>query len=84
MTTNQHTKTNRRNAVRRLIAGVILGAAPLLIAVGTATAAHADTTVSTPGPSFHSPGHRPAFPHQTDQPSPGTPAHHHHQRHGGW
>ena len=83
MTTNQNSTTTRRTAIRRLIAGMILGAAPLLIAVDTA-AAHADTTVSTPDPSFHSPAHHPAFPRQNDQPSPGTPAHHHHQRHGGW
>ena len=84
MTTNQKTKTTRNNAVRRLIAAVLLGAAPLLIAVDTATAAHADTTVSTPGPSFHAPAHHPAFPNQNDQPLPGTPAHHHHQHHRGW
>ena len=84
MTTNQNSTTTRRTAIRRLIAGMILGAAPLLIAVDTAAAAHADTTVSTPDPSFHSPAHHPAFPRQNDQPSPGTPAHHHHQRHGGW
>ena len=56
MTTNQNSTTTRRTAIRRLIAGMILGAAPLLIAVDTA-AAHADTTVSTPGPSFHSPAY---------------------------
>ncbi len=83
MTKNQNT-TRHANAIRRLTAGVIMGIAPLLITVGTATAAHADTTVSTPDPSFHSPAHHLAFPHQTDQPSPGTPAHHHHQHHGGW
>ena len=82
MTTNQNT-TSHANAIRRLTTVVIMGIAPLLITVGTATAAHADTTVSTPDPSFHSPVRHPAFPGQTDRPSPGTPAHHHHQHHSG-
>ena len=82
MTTNQNT-TSHANAIRRLTTVVIMGSAALLITVGTATAAHADTTVSTPDPSFHSPVRHPAFPGQTDRPSPGTPAHHHHQHHSG-
>lgn len=76
--------TCHANAIRRLTAGVILAVAPLLITVATANTAHADTTVSTPDPSFHAPAHHPAFPRQTDQPAPGTPAHHHHQHHSGW
>lgn len=83
MTTNQNIAL-RTNAVRRLAAGLIIGIAPLLITVAAASTAHADTTVSTPDPSFHAPAHHPAFPHQTDQPSPGTPAHHHHEHHKGW
>ena len=71
MTTNQNSTTTRRTAIRRLIAGMILGAAPLLIAVDTAAAAHADTTVSTPDPSFHSPAHHPASPARTTSPRPG-------------
>ncbi|MCB0937866.1 MAG: hypothetical protein KDB55_17940 [Mycobacterium sp.] len=82
MTTNKNTNANRTNAIRRLIAGAILGAAPLLIAVGTATAAHAETTTSnSPDPGFHAPAHHEAFPEQTNQPAPGTPTHHHHQHH---
>ena len=57
MTTNQNS-TPYANAIRRLTTVVIMGIAPLLITVGTATAAHADTTVSTPDPSFHSPARR--------------------------
>ena len=82
MTTNQ-TTTTRSNAIRRLIAGLLLSTAPLLIAIDTATAAHADNTVSTPDPSFHAPAQHPAAPHPAGQPTPGTPAHHHHQHHGG-
>lgn len=81
MTTNRNTKINRTNRIRCLIAAAILSAAPLTIAIDTATPAHADTTVSTPNPSFHSPAQHPAFPHQSTVPSPGTPAHHHHQHH---
>ena len=63
MTTNKNTNANRTNAIRRLIVGAILGAAPLLIAVGTATAAHAETTTSnSPDPGFHAPAHHEAFP----------------------
>lgn len=80
MTTNQIT-TIHSHAIRRFVAGVILCAATPLFAIGAATAAHADTTVCTPGPSFHAPAHHQVFPLQTDVPSPGTPAHHHHEHH---
>jgi hypothetical protein len=55
-----------------------------MIAIDIAAPAHADTTVvSTPDPSFHAPVPHPAFPHQSEQALPGTPAHHHHQHHKG-
>lgn len=80
MTSNQSTRTN---AFRRLIAGMILGVAPMLVAIDTAATAYADTTVSTPDPGFHAPVHHQPFPTQHDDGAPGTPAHHHHQhRHG--
>ena len=81
--TNNQTNNNLAKGIRRLIAALILSAAPLLIAIDSATVAHADSTVSTPDPSFNAPTPHPTFPLQTDRPSPGTPSHHHHQHHGG-
>ena len=62
---------------RRIAATAALLAAPALIALGTATAGHADTQVVNNGPSIS----HPAFPHQTNTPQPGTSIHHHHQNH---
>jgi hypothetical protein len=81
-TTANTTTIESRSArlIRRCAAGAMLGAAPALIALGTATAGHADTVAHNPGPSVSAPSH-PAFPGQTthaDQ--PGTPGHHHHQK----
>ena len=73
------TQTSSTTWVRRVMAGAVLAAAPALIALGPATAAHADTTVTSPGPSVHAPAHHPAFPNQTNMPQPGTRTHHHHQ-----
>lgn len=84
MTTNQNTNANRTNAIRRLIAGAILCAAPLMMAIGTATAHAEATTTNSPDPSFHAPEYHEAFPSETNQPMPGTSTHHHHQHnHGG-
>jgi hypothetical protein len=66
---------------RRIAATAALLAAPALIALGTATASHADTAVTTNGPSISAPVQHPAFPHQTNTPQPGTSVHHHHQNH---
>ncbi len=66
------------NAVtRRIAAATALLAAPVMIALGTATISHAETSVSNTGPSIS----HPAFPHQTNTPQPGTAVHHHHQNH---
>lgn len=76
------TKTRNTTAttwVRRLMAGVVLAAAPAFIALGPANTAHADTSGTSPGPSVNAPAHHPAFPNQSNMPQPGTPAHHHHQ-----
>ena len=62
---------------RRIAATAALLAAPALIALGTASAGHADTQVVNNGPSIS----HPAFPHQTNTPQPGTSIHHHHQNH---
>jgi hypothetical protein len=43
-------------------------AAPALIALGTATASHADAAVTNNGPSISAPVQHPAFPHQTNTP----------------
>ena len=65
---------------RRIAATAALFAAPALIALGTATMSHADSTVTQHGSSIStSPITHPAFPHQTHIPVPGTSSHHHHQ-----
>jgi hypothetical protein len=70
------------NAIsRRIAATAALLAAPALIALGTATASHAETTVRYNGPATSAPQLHPAFPHQSNTPQPGTSVHHHHQNH---
>jgi hypothetical protein len=70
------------NAItRRVAATTALLAAPALIALGTATASHAETTVRYNGPATSAPAQHPAFPHQSNTPQPGTSVHHHHQNH---
>ena len=64
---------------RRIAATAALFAAPALIALGTATAGHADPSTTNNGPTIS----HPAFPHQTHIPLPGTAAHHHHQNNHG-
>jgi hypothetical protein len=66
---------------RRIAATAALLAAPALIALGTATASHADTSVRYNGPATSAPAQHPAFPHQANTPQPGTSVHHHHQNH---
>jgi hypothetical protein len=66
---------------RRIAATAALLAAPALIALGTATASHAETTVRYNGPATNAPVQHPAFPHQANTPQPGTSVHHHHQNH---
>lgn len=72
------------NAVfNRIAAGTVLVAAPVLIALGTAAAGHADTT--NPGPSINQPTPHKLFPTQDfSNVTPGTWAHHQHQLHRGW
>ena len=60
---------------RRIAAGIVLAAAPTMIALGVATSSEAATTVANNGPSIS----HPAFPHQDNMPQPGTAVHHHHQ-----
>lgn len=45
------TTTTKTTWIRRVAAGAVLAAAPALIALGTATSSHADST----GPNFNSP-----------------------------
>jgi hypothetical protein len=66
---------------RRVAATAALLAAPALIALGTATMSHADSTVRYNGPSISARVQHPAFPHQTNMSKPGTPEHHRHQNH---
>ena len=72
------------NAVfNRIAAGTVLVAAPVLIALGTAAAGHADTT--QPGPVDQPADTAPAVPDPgLLQCDPGTWAHHQHQLHRGW
>jgi hypothetical protein len=66
---------------RRVAATAALFAAPALIALGTATMSHADSTVTQHGTSISTrPVQHSAFPHQANTPKPGTPEHHHHQK----
>jgi hypothetical protein len=79
MNTTSNTNTVRTNLIRRIAAGAVLAAAPALIALGTATASHADSVVPNPGPRIH------AGQQHTDGVNgtvvkPGTPEHHHHQK----
>jgi hypothetical protein len=64
---------------RRIAAAAALIAAPALIAVGAATASHADSGVRYNGPSISHPVQHPAFPNQGNFPKPGTREHHRHQ-----
>jgi hypothetical protein len=66
---------------RRIAAGAALVAAPVLIALGTATMSHADTNLGNASANTVT---HPAFPHQTNMPQPGTPEHHRHQWNRGW
>lgn len=66
---------------RRVATTAGLLAAPALIALGTATMSHADTSITNNGPSISRPAHHEAFPNQHNTPQPGTSIHHHHQNH---
>ncbi|CAN5353437.1 hypothetical protein BH09ACT8_BH09ACT8_31390 [soil metagenome] len=70
-----------KNVTRRIAAGLALAAAPAMIALGTATMSHADTSVSAGRGAPATSISHPAFPHQTNAPQPGTSVHHHHQNH---
>lgn len=62
------------NLTHRLAAGFALAAAPAVIFLGAATA-HADVTTASSPIGTHQ-----AFPNQHNNPQPGTPVHHHHER----
>ncbi|CAN5669721.1 hypothetical protein BH09ACT8_BH09ACT8_60250 [soil metagenome] len=64
--------------VRRIAVGVSLIAAPLLIALGTASASSADPHRNNNG-YLYLPEEHTAFPNQTNAPQPGTQIHHSHQ-----
>ena len=53
---------------RRIAAATALLAAPALIALGTASMSHADTSVRYNGPATSAPEHHKAFPHQSQHP----------------
>jgi hypothetical protein len=80
MSKNQNVTSTATNSwIRRATAGLVLAAAPALIAFGAAGAGHADATVDNHGPSMHAPAQHRPFPNQHNQPQPGTSIHHHHQ-----
>ncbi len=64
--------------VRRIAVGVTLIAAPVLIALGTASVSNADPHENNNG-FIYPPQVHPAFPIQTNAPQPGTQIHHSHQ-----
>jgi hypothetical protein len=64
---------------RRIAAGATMIAAPVLIALGAAATSHADPSAHDNGPLITTPVPHPAFPVQTNAPSPGSVDHHHHQ-----
>jgi hypothetical protein len=63
-------------ATNRTLVAIALLAAPIMIALGTATMSHADNLGNASTSISH-----PAFPHQANAPQPGTSIHHHHQNH---
>jgi hypothetical protein len=69
------------NVITRRIAAAALLATPALIALGTATSSHAETSVRYNGPATSAPEQHKAFPQQSNTPKPGTPEHHRHQNH---
>jgi hypothetical protein len=78
------TTTNNTSTMiwfKRIAAGAILATGSALVALGGAPDSYADTG----GPHMSQPAPHPAFPHQTNQPVPGSSIHHHHQwnRHRG-
>jgi hypothetical protein len=75
------TTTSAITWFQRIAAGAVLAAGSTMIALGVATECHADTT----GPNMSSPTPHHTFPHQHNQPVPGSSIHHHHQwnRHRG-
>lgn len=81
MTITNTTTTSTTTWVKRFAAGAILATGSALVALGGAPAGYADTT----GPNMSHPEAHPAFPHQHNQPVPGSSIHHHHQwnRHRG-
>lgn len=61
---------------RRIAAGIVLAAAPTMIALGVAGNADAHTTLANNGPQV---AHT-AFALQDNAPQPGSAVHHHHQK----
>ena len=50
---------------KRIAAGAVLAAAPVLIALGTAAAGHAETTNTNPGPTISRPSRTSCSPPRT-------------------
>ena len=79
ITTNANTSTSLW--FKRIAAGAVLATGSAMVALGAAGAGHADAG----GPNMSTPTTHTAFPHQHNQPVPGSSIHHHHQwnRHRG-
>jgi len=70
---------------RRIAAGSVLAIAPAIIALGTATAGHADTGFDSHSPNKVAPAPHQVHPGQDfSNDAPGSRSHHHHQWHHGW
>ena len=81
MTITMNTTNSTSLWFKRIAAGAVLATGSAMVALGAAGAGHADTT----GPNMSSPAPHTTFPHQHNQPVPGSSIHHHHQwnRHRG-
>jgi hypothetical protein len=74
MTITTTTKTSSTIWFKRIAAGAILATGSALVALGGASTCYADASPNMSHPTPH-----PAFPHQHNQPVPGSSIHHHHQ-----
>jgi hypothetical protein len=68
-----------KTRIRRIALGTAIITAPILIGLGAAANSYADPGALDNGPLITEPVPHPAYPVQTNMPSPGSSVHHHHQ-----
>jgi hypothetical protein len=68
-----------RTRTRRIVLGTAVVVAPILIGLGAAATSYADPGALDNGPLITQAVPHPAFPVETNIPSPGSSDHHHHQ-----